>query len=75
MLNGPLLVPFRVKATIIYTDYWGSTPQPQAVGRGGGGQFRTPKLSLAHTGEGRGASSAIVIISPLFLKLVASLRI
>ena len=40
------LVPLRAKTTMNYTDYRGSDPHPQAVTRGGG-QLRTPKLSLA----------------------------
>ena len=56
-----------------YTEYGGSAQHPQAVTRGGGGQLRTPKLSLADAGGegggGGGPSSDIVTTFALFLIL------
>ena len=66
--SPPNLMPFRAKITMNYSDYGGSAPLPQAVTRGGGGQLRTPKLSLADAGGGN-PSSDIVTTFALFLIL------
>ena len=67
------MVPLRAKTTMNYTDYGGSGPNPQGVTRGGG-QLRTPKLSLVDAGGG-GASSDIVTTFALFLILRLPLAI